>query len=106
MVNEKHRLMRVEVLYAQPDLIWRRCVDLPEGATVGEALKASDLLRHFPEFGGMLPAVGVFGRVCPLEHVLQPDDRVEVYRSLVFDPMESRRRRIHHRKRKGVEGSS
>ena len=92
--------MRIEVLYALPDAIWRRSVDLPCGATLQQALEASGLLRSFPEFGGGPPAAGVFGRRCSPQHVLEPGDRVEVYRPLAFDPMVSRRRRALHRERR------
>ena len=39
----------------------------------------------------------MFGQACEFDRVLADQDRVEVYRALVFDPMESRRRRAVHR---------
>lgn len=92
--------MQVEVLYAAHETIWRRQVVLPEGATVAQALEASGVLQSFPEFSNAAPAVGVYGRICAPHQVLHEGDRVEVYRPLIFDPMESRRRRARHRERK------
>lgn len=100
MVNKAGAGIRVEVLYARPGAIWRRSIELPDGATVAQALEASALLQFFPEFAATPPMVGIFGRQCALQQALQPGDRVEVYRPLVFDPMESRRRRAQHRERK------
>lgn len=99
MGNERRGVMTVEVLYARPGALWRRSIELPSGATVEQALDASGLLRSFPEFGAHPPPVGVFGRICAPQQTLMPGDRVEVYRPLVFDPMESRRRRARHRGR-------
>jgi putative ubiquitin-RnfH superfamily antitoxin RatB of RatAB toxin-antitoxin module len=39
----------------------------------------------------------VYGERCDARRVLREDDRVELYRPLVFDPLESRRRRAAHR---------
>lgn len=102
MVVESGGALQVEVCYASPDAIWRRCVQLCVGDTVEDAIRMSGLLRSFPEFIHAPPALGVFGRACSLQQVLQPGDRVEVYRPLVFDPMESRRRRARHRERRAA----
>jgi len=37
--------------------------------------------------------LGIFGRRVPPEHPLRDGDRVELYRTLVLDPKEARRRR-------------
>lgn len=92
--------MQVEVLYPEPDRIWRRTVEVGDGATVEQALQAAGLFESFPAFRETPPSVGIFGRACPLNQVLRDGDRVEVYRPLVFDPMESRRRRARHRDRR------
>ncbi|HZH56249.1 RnfH family protein [Yanghanlia caeni] len=92
-------ILRVEVIFAWPDAVWRRIVDLPHGATLAHALDASGLFEQFPQLADPPAPAGVFGRVCPRDHVLRDGDRVEVYRPLVFDPMESRRRRALHRQR-------
>ncbi len=90
----------VEVIHIRPGKIWRRDVEVAAGATLAEALHASGIRHEFPQVFAHEPAVGVFGRLCSLQEVLRPGDRVEVYRPLVFDPMESRRRRALHRQGK------
>src|SRR5690606_16332128 len=78
---------------------WRRELELPPGSTVADAIRISDVLKAFPQWADAIPPVGIYGRACSLAEVLQPNDRVEIYRPLVFDPMESRRRRAQHRER-------
>lgn len=89
--------MRIEVLFAAPDRVWRQTLELPEGATAGEALAASEFARLFPEYADPAPPIGIYGERCAPERRLMPGDRVEIYRPLVFDPLESRRRRARHK---------
>lgn len=89
-----------------PGRIWRRCLELPAGATARQALEASGVLNEFPELGEAFPSVGIYGRACPPRQVLQSGDRLEIYRPLVFDPMESRRRRMRHRQRKRLQSGT
>ncbi|MBX6317540.1 RnfH family protein [Pigmentiphaga sp.] len=87
----------VSVCYADVGRIWQRELSLPAGSTVADAIEASGFRREFPEVDPARSGTGVYGRRRPLEHVLHPHDRVEIYRPLVFDPKESRRRRAAHK---------
>lgn len=89
----------VSVCYAQPGNIWLRELRVPAGCTLAQALAASGFHDAFPEVDPERHGTGVYGRSRPLGHVLQDHDRVEVYRELVFDPKESRRRRAAHKAR-------
>ncbi len=100
MASERSSSMLVEVIYAQPQAVWRREVTLPPGATAMQAVQASGFFEDHPQFGEKAPPVGVYGRLCTAHQVLRAGDRVEIYRPLVFDPMESRRRRQRHRQRR------
>ncbi|MBV6303587.1 RnfH family protein [Candidimonas humi] len=94
----------VEVVYAEPDRTWRVTLDLPAGATAAQALDASGYFSRFPgQEPGKHPAIGIYGRACAPDHVLRDGDRLEIYRPLDFDPLESRRRRAAH-KRAGSKG--
>lgn len=90
--------MHIEIVFPAVTGLWRQSLEVPEGATVGEALAASDFSRVFPEYADPAPAIGIYGEHCASERVLSPGDRIEIYRPLVFDPLESRRRRAQHRK--------
>jgi putative ubiquitin-RnfH superfamily antitoxin RatB of RatAB toxin-antitoxin module len=87
--------MRVEVVYAVAGGHDAAFVDLPPGATVGDALAASGIGERHP--GVDLSLLGIFGRRVGREARLVDGDRVEVYRPLALDPKEARRRRARRR---------
>jgi putative ubiquitin-RnfH superfamily antitoxin RatB of RatAB toxin-antitoxin module len=86
-------MLHAEVVYALPGASHVVAVELPEGATLGDALAASGLPARFPEMMRGGSAVGVFGARKPLDAPLADGDRVEIYRRLTVDPKEARRRR-------------
>ena len=86
------RLVRVWVVYALPVQQAVQELELPEAATVAEAVARSGLLQRFPEIGERPLACAVYGRAVADSHVLRADDRVEIMRPLQVDPKESRRR--------------
>jgi uncharacterized protein len=66
---------------------------LPDGATAGDALRASGLL----EIMGLQAEgaeIGVWGRKAALDLALQDRDRLEIYRPLRVDPKTARRERF------------
>jgi len=84
--------MRVEVVYATRGTLAAVAVELPAGATVRDALVAA----RMKEQGA---ALGIFGRRVGPETPLADGDRVEIYRPLVADAKEQRRRRAKARRR-------
>ena len=62
-------------------------LDLPEGATVREALAASGFAD------AAHPGAAIHGVMATPDTVLNENDRVEVLRPLLIDPKEARRRR-------------
>jgi putative ubiquitin-RnfH superfamily antitoxin RatB of RatAB toxin-antitoxin module len=87
--------MRVEVVYALPERHDSITLNLPEKATVGEALAASGIRERHP--GIDLSRLGIFGRAVKEDAPLADGDRVEIYRPLAVDPKEARRRRARKR---------
>ena len=82
--------MKVEVVFALARAVECVVVDVPAGARLIDAVRASGVLgRH----ALAEPAYGIFGRRASPEEVLAECDRVEVYRPLAMDPNEARRRR-------------
>jgi putative ubiquitin-RnfH superfamily antitoxin RatB of RatAB toxin-antitoxin module len=94
--------IEVEVAYATPErqVIFR--IEVPEGSTIEEAILSSNILREFPEIDLAKARVGVFGRLDKLSAPLRAGDRVEIYRPLIADPKEVRRRRAAHDKKTGT----
>ena len=85
--------MDIEVAYARPDEQLILPVQVPERCTVEQAIELSGILSHYPEIDLTKNKVGIFSQICALNQCLQENDRVEIYRSLVCDPMEARRQR-------------
>ncbi|RMG33340.1 MAG: RnfH family protein [Gammaproteobacteria bacterium] len=98
----------VEVAYARPDE--QRIIELqvPPGTTVGEAIERSGITELFPEIDLARNKVGIFGKLGKLDAVLQPGDRVEIYRPLIADPKEARKKRAAEGKvmRKGARAAN
>ncbi len=92
--------IHVQVVYARPDRVWQHDVTLAEGSTVADAIAASGFAKAFPQVDPLAAGVGVFGVRREPGYRLADGDRVEIYRPLVFDPMESRRRRAQHKARR------
>ncbi|HEY8609484.1 MAG TPA: RnfH family protein [Noviherbaspirillum sp.] len=85
--------LRVSVCYAHPGRQFLTELRLPEGALLKDALLRSGLLEEAPEIDLPAAKVGIFGKARQLDTPLRDGDRVEVYRPLIADPKESRRRR-------------
>jgi uncharacterized protein len=84
---------RVEVVYATPTRQEIIEVSVRPGATVEQVIHASDLLARFPEIDLTRQRVGIFGEIARLQDAVHDGDRVEIYRTLVADPKEARRKR-------------
>lgn len=87
--------LAIEVALALPERQWLLSLQLEEGATVEQAVRASGLLRQLPPEQREAFRVGIFGKLVakPSERRLMAGDRVEIYRPLLADPKESRKRR-------------
>ncbi|WP_348982371.1 RnfH family protein [Azoarcus sp. TTM-91] len=84
--------MRVGVAYADvAQTVWLR-IDVPENATLKEAIELSGILQTFPQIDLENQKVGIFGKVSKLDAPLRPGDRVEIYRPITCDPTKVPRR--------------
>lgn len=90
----------VLVSFATPQHQWSRPVPLEDGMTIAQAIERSGLLTLAPEIDLSVQRVGVYGKLKGLDTVVRNKDRVEIYRPLTADPMESRRKRAEHRARR------
>lgn len=93
----------VEVVYALPAQQPLLHVHLAEGATVEDAIRASGVLEAFPDIDLAKNKVGIFSKLVKLDETVRDRDRVEIYRPLIADPKEVRRKRAEEGKvtRKG-----
>ena len=68
-------------------------LEVPEGATAGDAIVAACLDPRFAKLDMAALKVGIWSRVASPASVLRDGDRVELYRELKADPKDMRRRR-------------
>ena len=87
--------INVEVAYALPGKQIIRAVNIDSGTTIGAAIVQSGIMMDFPDLDFELEnaKVGIFGKVAAMTTVLADGDRVEIYRPLIADPKEVRRKR-------------
>jgi putative ubiquitin-RnfH superfamily antitoxin RatB of RatAB toxin-antitoxin module len=81
------------VCYASPALQFLRTLAVAPGTTIEQAIVQSGMLQAAPEIDLATIPVGIYGKKKPLDTVLREHDRVEIYRPLVADPKNARRRR-------------
>jgi putative ubiquitin-RnfH superfamily antitoxin RatB of RatAB toxin-antitoxin module len=84
---------RVEVAYATPARQEIIEVSVRPGTTVEQVIHESGMLARFPEIELTRQRVGIFGETARLQDAVHNGDRVEIYRPLVADPKEARRKR-------------
>lgn len=88
----------VEVAYARPEMQVILPVNLAPGDTVAQAIEVSGILVKFPEIDLQQNKVGIYGKLTKLDTPLRDKDRVEIYRKLIADPKEVRRKRAEEGK--------
>ncbi|CAA6828092.1 MAG: UPF0125 protein yfjF [uncultured Thiotrichaceae bacterium] len=89
----------VEVAYGHADEQELLSLELEEGATIEQAIEQSGIITTFPEIDLANNKVGIFGKIAPKKQVLRAKDRVEIYRPLIADPKEVRKKRAAEGKR-------
>jgi len=85
--------INVEVAYAMPEKQIIRVVNVDVGTTIGAAIVQSGIMMDFPDLELEEAKVGIFGKAAAMTTVLNDGDRVEIYRPLIADPKEVRRKR-------------
>ncbi|MBV2093104.1 MAG: RnfH family protein [Candidatus Thiodiazotropha sp. (ex. Lucinisca nassula)] len=85
--------MKFEVAYGKLDEQVLLVVESSEPLTVEQAIEQSDILQRFPEIDLKVNKTGIFGKAAKLDAILSEGDRVEIYRPLIADPKEARKKR-------------
>lgn len=99
-VSEQH--IHVEVAYARGMEQTLLSVEGDKNLTAREAIERSGILKRFPEIELGVNKVGIFGKLTKLDQRLSPGDRVEIYRPLIADPKEQRKKRAAKGKGAGL----
>ena len=88
----------IEIIYALPAKQTLLKQQVAAGTTVLEAVRASGILEKHPEIDIATTKLGIFGKLVKPDTVLREKDRIEIYRPLIADPKEVRRKRAEEGK--------
>lgn len=91
-------MIQVEVIYALPHEQKLLKVDVPLETTLEEAIKISGILNKYPDIDLSINKVGIFSKLSKLDVVVRDKDRIEIFRPLIADPKEVRRKRAEEGK--------
>ena len=92
-MKENITMIEVEVVYALPDKQSLLSVVVEENITAIEAVEQSGIIDEYPEIDLETIKMGIFSKSCTADYKLKAGDRVEIYRPLLADPKEIRKRR-------------
>jgi putative ubiquitin-RnfH superfamily antitoxin RatB of RatAB toxin-antitoxin module len=97
----------IEVVFAKLDEQVMEQLHVPSDTTIEEAIRQSGILDRFPEIDLAHNKVGVFGKAAALQSTLHDGDRIEIYRPLIADPKQARKKRAEQGKsmKKGARES-
>ena len=83
----------VEVAYSLPEEQVIIPIKVPTKFNVKQAIEKSGILKKFSSIDLSKNKVGIFGKQTTLDQLLKDRDRIEIYRPLILDPKEMRRKR-------------
>ncbi len=96
MANEPIHIEVTYAIFAEQALL---NLEVAADCSIEQAIKQSGILARFPDIDLSKNKVGIFGKITPLANQLRDKDRVEIYRPLIADPKEVRRKRAAEGKR-------
>ncbi|MFK3557307.1 RnfH family protein [Pasteurella multocida] len=85
--------IKIEIAYAYPERYYLKKLMVEEGTMIQTAILQSGILQQFTEIDLRENKVGIFSRPAKLTDQLKDGDRIEIYRLLLADPKEIRRKR-------------
>lgn len=87
--------IEIELAYAEPGRQFLLALRVPEGSSVRQAVLECSLQEQLAGLDLANMPLGIFGKVVaqPERQQLQAGDRIEIYRPLLADPKEVRKRR-------------
>jgi putative ubiquitin-RnfH superfamily antitoxin RatB of RatAB toxin-antitoxin module len=85
--------INIEIAYASLDKQQIISIEVEQGCSIETAIDRSGILELFPEIDLMKQKVGIFSEIKKLTDGVKEGDRIEIYRPLLLDPKEARRKR-------------
>ena len=90
--------IQIEVVYALPHEQFLLKLEVPQQTTIAQAVRLSGLPEKYPEIDLEKGKFGLYGKLSKSDVVLREKDRVEIYRPLLADPKEVRKKRAEEGK--------
>ena len=92
----------VELIYAK--LEEQKIMEVPYkiGNTINDVITSSGILEKYPEIDLSINKVGIYNQVKKLDDIVQKNDRIEIYRPLIANPKDVRRKRALQQKQEGI----
>ena len=91
----------VEVVYGTPTEQSLLLIKADDGMTVEQVIALSGITNNFKEIDLEINKVGIWNRTAKLTDAVRDLDRIEIYRPLIADPKEVRKRRAEKAKEEG-----
>ncbi|MBU2872362.1 RnfH family protein [Colwellia sp. E2M01] len=91
----------VEIVYGTPQKQTILALSITAGTTVEQTIIESGIITLFPEINLDVNKVGIWNRTVKLTDIVEDLDRIEVYRPLIADPKDVRKRRAEKAKLEG-----
>ncbi|MGF1681031.1 RnfH family protein [Photobacterium minamisatsumaniensis] len=95
-------LIHVEVVYALPNAQRVIKLGITSDTQVKQIIEQSGVLELYPEIDLKKNKVGVYSRNVKLDATVHDGDRIEIYRPLLADPKEIRRKRAEQAKQEAL----
>ena len=93
LIEQEWSMPTVEIIYATIESQELLSLSVAEHTTIQDCIEQSGLLAQFPDIDLSVMKVGIFSQVKPLSHSVNEGDRIEIYRTLIADPKEVRRKK-------------
>ena len=93
--------INIEVVYGVPEKQSLISVQVASDASVERAILESLIISKYPEIDLGVNKVGIWNKSAKLTDSLRDGDRIEIYRPLIADPKEVRKRRAEKAKLEG-----
>ena len=93
--------IQIEVVYGLPTRQELITIMVEDGTLLEQGIIESGILNAFEEIDLTINKVGIWNRSAKLTDTLRDLDRIEIYRPLIADPKEVRKRRAEKAKEEG-----
>lgn len=91
-MDNSSSMIAIQIAYADHKQQLLIDLSVPANTTIQDALLKSNIAQQGVDISQL--AVGIYGKKKELDTIVREHDRIELYRPLVADPKDSRRRRV------------